>query len=328
MIHADLSYLEPFSGRIDIPRIRSEVIQRNRALTDEEHKGRIRAILERPDIVAQEKNYNLPAVTIGNPGEVTPEQLALIERQAREFCPWRKGPYRLFGIDIDAEWRSDKKWERIEPHLGSLAGQTVGDVGCGNGYYMFRMASHKPRVVLGFDPTRKFKLTFTYLNGFAAESNLHLELLGFEHLSLYRDLFDTLFCMGILYHHPDPDSVLRNCYHSLRANGMLVVETMGISGEEPVALFPRGRYARMRGVWYIPTTVTLENWLYRAGFDVTETVYNQTLTTDEQRRTLWAQVDSLAEFTTPDGRTIEGYEPPRRMAMIARKNPNRRPKAP
>ena len=47
---------------------------------------------------------------------------------------------RLFGVDIDTEWRSDWKWDRIEPHLGvSLEGKVVADIGCANGYFMFRM---------------------------------------------------------------------------------------------------------------------------------------------------------------------------------------------
>ena len=42
--------------------------------------------------------------------------------------PWRKGPYQLFGIDIDTEWRSDRKWQRMESHL-DLNGKTVGLLG-------------------------------------------------------------------------------------------------------------------------------------------------------------------------------------------------------
>lgn len=327
MIDADLNYLNPYGSRADIVRLRSAIIRQNRALTDVEHLGRLRAILERPNVTAQHKEYGADAVTIGGRQEIGEEEYSLIEAQAKEFMPWRKGPFRLFGIDIDSEWRSDMKWARFEPYLGSLEGETICDLGCGNGYFMFRMAAHRPKMVLGLDPTRKFKLTFMYLNAFAGEKNLHLELLGYEHLIHLKEIFDTLFCMGILYHHPDPDLVLRNCYHSMKPDGRLFVETLGIASSEPVALFPRGRYAHMRGVWYIPSESVLESWLYRAGFDVTNKVYNEVLTSEEQRRTAWANIDSLAEFTEASGRTIEGYETPRRIYMTARKNPNRRPPA-
>ena len=28
--------------------------------------------------------------------------------------PWRKGPFELFGVHIDTEWRSDWKWDRLQ----------------------------------------------------------------------------------------------------------------------------------------------------------------------------------------------------------------------
>lgn len=36
--------------------------------------------------------------------------------------PWRKGPFSLYGVEIDTEWRSDLKWDRVLPHLSPLAG--------------------------------------------------------------------------------------------------------------------------------------------------------------------------------------------------------------
>ncbi len=53
--------------------------------------------------------------------------------------PWRKGPFSLYGVNIDTEWRSDWKWDRVLPHLSPLKGRLVLDVGCGGGYHMWRM---------------------------------------------------------------------------------------------------------------------------------------------------------------------------------------------
>ncbi|MBU2323874.1 MAG: DUF1698 domain-containing protein, partial [Gammaproteobacteria bacterium] len=61
-----------------------------------------------------------------------------LDSALRGLIPWRKGPFNLFGVHIDTEWRSDWKWQRVAPHL-DLAGKRVLDVGCGNGYYMWRM---------------------------------------------------------------------------------------------------------------------------------------------------------------------------------------------
>ena len=49
-----------------------------------------------------------------------------------------------FGVDIDGEWRSERKWRRLESHLPELHGKVVADIGCNNGYYMFRMTSCQP----------------------------------------------------------------------------------------------------------------------------------------------------------------------------------------
>ena len=32
--------------------------------------------------------------------------------------PWRKGPFQIAEHEIDAEWRSDQKWDRIAPRVG------------------------------------------------------------------------------------------------------------------------------------------------------------------------------------------------------------------
>jgi len=52
-----------------------------------------------------------------------------------QLAPWRKGPFDVGGVHIDAEWRSDLKWQRFADSIEPLAGRRVLDVGCGNGYY-------------------------------------------------------------------------------------------------------------------------------------------------------------------------------------------------
>jgi len=38
----------------------------------------------------------------------------VIEKCIEALKPWKKGPLKLFGTDIDTEWRSDMKWERLQ----------------------------------------------------------------------------------------------------------------------------------------------------------------------------------------------------------------------
>ena len=84
------------------------------------------------------------------------ERRALLMRLA----PWRKGPFDIGGVHIDAEWRSDLKWQRVEGAIESLAGRRVLDVGCGNGYYALRMADAGADAVLGIDPTLLYVMQF------------------------------------------------------------------------------------------------------------------------------------------------------------------------
>jgi len=64
----------------------------------------------------------LDSVTIGSSsdlGRISREELI---DKLQAFHPWRKGPYSLFGVEIETEWRSDWKWARLLPHSQPLAG--------------------------------------------------------------------------------------------------------------------------------------------------------------------------------------------------------------
>lgn len=74
--------------------------------------------------------------------------------------PWRKGPFSLYGLDIDTEWRSDWKWQRVLPHISPLAGRSILDVGCGSGYYLWRMIGEGAHLAVGIDPMQLFLCQF------------------------------------------------------------------------------------------------------------------------------------------------------------------------
>jgi len=260
------------------------------------------------------------AVEIGQKG-LSSEKSDALEKSLRLLGPWKKGPFKVFDHYIDAEWRSDWKWQRIAEAIDTrqLKGAKVADVGCGNGYFMFRMAEHEPKLVVGFDPYIKYWLQFQFLNSFARQRQLYFELLGAEHTAFYPEFFDVVFCLGVLYHHTDPMSLLRAMHKSLKPGGQLIVECQGIPGDEPVALCPESRYARARGIWFLPTASCLQNWLHRAGFRKIECFFAEALSTKEQRRSNWADIDSLESFLAPGdpSRTVEGYPAPWRLYMKA-----------
>lgn len=254
-------------------------------------------------------------VRIGSPGDITAQERQQVHQVLRGFMPWRKGPFQVFGIDIDAEWRSNRKWDRLLPALPDLEGKIIADIGCNNGYYMFRMAHHQPRAVIGFEPYHHHYFTFLTLNSFAGLNNLHLELLGVEHLPLYEQCFDVVFLMGIIYHRASPVEMLKDVWQSMKKGGTLLVESQAIPGEAPVALFPEERYAKVPGTYFVPTASCLQNWMKRAGFRDVEIFCSHAMSSEEQRRTEWMVFESYDDFI--DARnpalTVEGYPAPLRV---------------
>ncbi|MDZ7669537.1 MAG: tRNA 5-methoxyuridine(34)/uridine 5-oxyacetic acid(34) synthase CmoB [Gammaproteobacteria bacterium] len=231
--------------------------------------------------------------------------------------PWRKGPFRLFGVDIDTEWRSDWKWQRVAPGLASLHGQRVLDVGCGNGYFGWRMLEAGAAEVVGVDPTIVFALQHRAVNHYARSSSNHVLPVRFEEMPEIE--FDTVFSMGVIYHRRDPQEHTMRLFRHTRPGGQVVLESLVVAG--PQALHPRDRYARMRNVHVVPTAAHLCRWLEAAGFDDARLTDETTTTTGEQRSTAWMRFQSLADSLQPGepSRTVEGYPAPRRAVVVARK---------
>lgn len=236
---------------------------------------------------------------------------------AKKLCPWRKGPFHIGNFTIDSEWVSSKKYALLAPYL-NLRGKRVGDVGCNNGYYMFRMLECAPREVVGLDPSVWAYLQFLFVNHFL-RSSLQFMLLGIEHLPLL-ERFDTLFCLGVLYHRTDPIAALRLLKNALHAGGELFLDSLLVSGEGEFVLSPKQRYAKMKNVYFIPTQSALIGWLERVGFKDIHVLGIVRTTSDEQRISEWSNDESLADFLCPHDcmRTIEGYPAPQRIYIHAK----------
>ena len=235
------------------------------------------------------------------------------------LAPWRKGPFDVGGVHIDAEWCSDLKWQRVAGAIEPLDGRRVLDVGCGNGYYALRMADAGASAVLGIDPTLLYVMQFLAVTALAEPRPVAVLPLRLQELPDACRAFDTTFSMGVLYHQRSPLDHLQQLRDTLRPGGQLVLETIFIPGEESYACTPADRYARMRNVWLLPTIAELTTWLRRSGFRDVEIIDTAITTTNEQRATEWMSFESLAEALDPQDptRTIEGWPAPRRVVATA-----------
>lgn len=249
--------------------------------------------------------------------EISAEQEAQILDTAKLMKPWRKGPFRLSKTVIDSEWQSFVKYNLLEPYF-DLKDKIVGDIGCNNGYYLFRMQRHHPKKLVGFDPSALTYAQFQFVNHYL-QSDIVYELLGVEHVEFYEHRFDLLFCLGVLYHRSDPVSTLKSLCRGLNQGGELILDTFMIDGEEEICLTPKDRYSKIPNIYFIPTVNALKNWCYRAGFESVEIIAIKKTALHEQRKTVWIDSQSLDDFLDPldDARTVEGYPAPKRVYIKA-----------
>ena len=273
----------------------------------------------------QPEHIDLQQSAIRISGSTTNQQQAEFKALLKGLHPWRKGPFHLFGVDIDTEWRSDWKWDRLKDHIEPLKGRNVLDIGCGSGYHCWRMRGEGANMVVGIDPTPLFIVQFFLLQHFIQDHSVTVLPMGIEHLPAKQRFFDTVFSMGVLYHRRSPFDHLIELRDCLRPGGELVLETLIIDGDEGQVLVPEDRYARMGNVWFLPSSATLMLWLKKAGFCDITLIDETTTTIDEQRQTEWMTFYSLQQFLNPDdhSQTIEGYPAPKR-AIISAKTPQNR----
>ena len=239
-----------------------------------------------------------------------------LEQALQYLHPWRKGPFQFGSVHIDSEWRSDWKWQRLAPHI-NLNGHAVLDIGCGNGYFGWRMLAHGARSVIGVDRTVLFCMQHLAVQAYAQDPEHWVLPIGIEEIP-GKALFDTVLSMGVIYHQRDPAEHVRHMKALTHPDGQVVLESLVTDAR--TGFQPDSRYARMHNVWWIPSVSDLTHWLKRAGFrdirvlDVTPT------RVAEQRTTPWMRFESLREALDPANpdKTIEGYPAPARAMLMAR----------
>jgi len=274
-----------------------------------------------PSIKISEFNFNLDSIIVGSKSDCSDIERKLIEEKLRQLMPWRKGPYNLFGLILDAEWQSNMKWKRLEGHIKSLKNKLVLDVGCGNGYYGWRMLGKEAEYVVGIDPSLLFYSQFRAIKKYIPDSDIEIIPFGIEELPNSKLYFDTVFSMGVIYHRREPIEFLKQLSRCLKSGGELVIESIVIDSDNLDVLIPEGPYAKMKNVWSIPSLKLLVKWINDAGFRNTRVIDTAKTTSKEQRVTTWMQFESLDDFLDQHDRdkTIEGYPAPARSIVISEK---------
>lgn len=315
---------DPAIGPI-LPELIAAVAARNQAIFHGNKKGiaLARTLEKLPDVRPCSSDIDCDRIRIGTAVDLDACQTANLEAILRDLKPWRKGPFDIFGIRLDSEWNSAIKWNRMAGHLAPQAGKRVLDIGSSCGYYMFRLAARQPALVVGIEPYLNFYFQFQALNRYLDLAMIHCLPLKLEALPVMRRCFDTVLCMGILYHRRSPLDTLLTINGMMAPGGQLVLETLIIEGDQSMAMFPERRYACMNNIFFIPTVTCLTHWLSRCGFDRIRCVDISKTTLAEQRKTAWIDTQSLADFLDPDdpAKTIEGYPAPLRAMVLATARP-------
>jgi len=323
-LYADLQENDFVEWQEVLPQQLSAIFEKRQHGKKEEWESILQQL---PDIQASSIDISADKVRIGSAEDCDQETGEYLLSLLKKLHPWRKGPYELFGIHIDTEWHSDWKWQRIKSHLTPLKNRRVLDVGCGNGYHMWRMLADGAKLVVGADPSQFFLVQFHTLKKYAGEKPIHLLPFKGEELPAFSKVyqgkgFDTVFSMGVLYHRVSPIEHLQELRSFLRADGELVLETLIIEDESnPQShelLLPEDRYAKMRNVWFLPTPPLLVRMLERVGFKNVRVVDINQTSIEEQRSTDWMEFESLQDFLDPEDhdKTIEGYPAPKRAVVI------------
>ncbi|MDU7693129.1 MAG: tRNA 5-methoxyuridine(34)/uridine 5-oxyacetic acid(34) synthase CmoB [Helicobacter sp.] len=251
-------------------------------------------------------------IHINLPKNTDQNMLDIIEQCALNLRPWRKGPFQIGDLLIDSEWKSYIKYNAIFEKL-DLDGKIIADVGCNNGYYMLRSAQ-KALEVIGFDPGELFFAQFHFIWHFLKDlnKNVSFHLDGVDEAAIkWPKYFDVIFCLGVIYHRPNPILCLKSLTKMLKNDeSYIVLDTLIYQSDLEICLSPKS-YAGMNNVYFIPSIKALENWCFKAKLKIEKIIDITKTTPNEQRKTKWILGHSLEEFLQKTPQCDTEIEPTR-----------------
>ncbi len=273
-----------------------------------------------PIIPTNYLDYFGSSITIGEKDEINEVQIKTLEKELLKLSPWRKGPFNIFGLEIDSEWRSDKKWQRIRSHLPNIKGMKIADIGCSNGYYSYKLLGLKPDLIVGMDKTALYVMQFLALKFYTKQiQELVVLPCSSEEFDFKKINFDLVLSMGILYHSKNPCNHLNSLKQLVKKNGYIILETIISNLPDNIDVNKNQTYAGMKNIGTIFTKKNLNDLMISNGFKNIEIVNDSFTDSSEQRSTKWMNGKSLREFILPNGNTLEGYPPVCRSIFVAQK---------
>ena len=273
--------------------------------------------------ISLECNVDSDKIIISNNTHLSDNFHKELEEQIKLLAPWRVGPYKIFDYEIESEWNSFYKFNRLKEFIPNIKNKIVADIGGNNGYFSFRLSAYDPKLIVLAEPGPKNYFQYQLLQKFLKINNIVFEPVKAENFSIFNNLFDVIFCLGVIYHQRNPLMMLNECYKALNKNGIIILETIVYDDNKPIALCPR-TYQKMRNIWFLPTPSCLKRWLEVSNFEILNETKLVATTFKEQHKTKDATFESLEDFLDKDNPklTIEGYHAPKRYIVVAKKKVN------
>jgi SAM-dependent methyltransferase len=141
---------------------------------------------------------------------------------------WNKFPT----LQVDTIMKNDLSRKRFYATTGwpdRLPGERILEAGCGSGRFT-QLALETGAEVFSFDLSSAVEAA--YANNRAAPDLLMFQATIYQ-IPLRKELFDKIFCMGVIQHCPDPKKAFLSLIGFLRPGGEIVIDVYQETGFPP-----------------------------------------------------------------------------------------------
>jgi tRNA (mo5U34)-methyltransferase len=205
------------------------------------------------------------------PEALSPEERDRLIARARELEPWLQGPFLLGGdLVVGGLWRIDTRWANLDEQLPrDFGGISVLDVGSNAGYDPFMFKRRGAGKVLACEPF-EFIEQARFLESIY-KTGVDFQRIGWQELSREKyGSFDFVHCHGVLYHEPDPMSLLTRLFEMTAPGGTLLLGSMmfGDPQHSDLSRFVPLAYYTDDTWWWTPGPEALKSMIVAAGFEL------------------------------------------------------------